>query len=63
MAGDPKEYRQNAWRCVELAKEARSPELKQTLLDLSKTWAKLAIEVERSDALLHENSAAANKPI
>jgi hypothetical protein len=62
MAGDPREYRQHAWRCAELAKSARPPELKQTLLNLSSTWLKMAIEFERTHALLHEDPAAAEKP-
>ena len=35
-----------------LAGEAKSPELKQTLVELSHTWWKLAIELERNYAIL-----------
>jgi hypothetical protein len=62
MLADPREYRQNAWRCVELANAAKSPELKQTLLNLSKTWAKLAIEVERNHALTDEDPPVIERP-
>jgi len=62
MSGDPKEYRQNAWRCVELANSSRSPDLKQTFLNLSKTWVKLAVEIERSRALIDIDTGPHNKP-
>ena len=39
-------------QCAELAHAARRPELKATLLDLSKAFLKAAIELERSHALL-----------
>ena len=52
MPGDAREYRRNALRCAELAQSARAPELKQTLTELSKTWLKLAVELERTHALL-----------
>jgi len=52
MAGDPRECRRHAVRCADLAHSARTPELKRTLLELSRNWAKLAIELERTYALL-----------
>jgi hypothetical protein len=52
MPGDPRECRKNASRCAERAHSARTPELKQTLLELSRHWLKLAIEIERTHALL-----------
>jgi len=52
MPGNPQECRQRALRCADLAQTARTPELKNTLLDLSKSWHKLAVELERSAALL-----------
>jgi hypothetical protein len=52
MAGDPKECRVNAWRCAELAHQAKTQELKMTLIELSKNWLKLAIELERNQALM-----------
>jgi hypothetical protein len=58
MPGNPKECRQSALRCAELAHTARTPDLKNTLLDLSKSWHKLAIELERSAALLEMEDPA-----
>ena len=55
MPGDPKECRERALRCAELAMTARTPQLKTTLLDLSKKWEKLAIQLETALALLSEN--------
>ena len=58
MPGNPKECRIYALRCADLAQAARTPELKSTLIDLSKNWHKLAIELERSAALLDMNDPA-----
>jgi len=52
VPGDPKECREHASRCAELAHTAKSPDLKMTLINLSKNWLKLAIELERTNALL-----------
>jgi len=52
VPSDPKAFRQYAWRCSELAYTAKTPELKSTLIELSKNWLKLAIELERSHAIL-----------
>ena len=54
MPGEPRECRQNAMRCAELAHSAKTIELKQTLIELSRNWMKLAIELERTHALLDE---------
>jgi hypothetical protein len=62
MFDDPREYRQNAWRCAELAHTAKTPELKQTLLDLSKAWLKLAVEVDRGHVLLDKNPPSEKRP-
>jgi hypothetical protein len=52
MPADLKTCRQHASRCAELAHSARSPELKMTLIDLSKNWMKLAVQLERNHVLL-----------
>jgi hypothetical protein len=52
MPGDPKACRENALRCAELASSAGTPELKATLISLSKNWINLAVELERAHALL-----------
>jgi hypothetical protein len=62
MPGNPKECRQNALRCAELAQTARTPELKRTLVELSKNWLKMAIELERARALLDQNPPSEKKP-
>jgi hypothetical protein len=55
MPGDPIECREQAMRCAELAMEARSPELANTLTKLSKDWMKLAADLEHTQALLREH--------
>lgn len=52
MPGNPAECREYALRCAELAHTARTPQLKGTLIDLSKNWMKLAVELESAEALL-----------
>jgi hypothetical protein len=54
MPGDPKECRQHAARCAELAVAARTPELRVRFLELSKIWERLAIELEDAFAKLAE---------
>jgi hypothetical protein len=61
MPGDPKECRKNALRCADLAHEARTPELKQTLIELSRNWLKLAVELERGHGLLDEPASELKK--
>jgi len=61
MVGDPKACREHASRCAELAHDAKTPELKLILIDLSKNWLKLAIELEQAAALLSENPPPARK--
>jgi hypothetical protein len=43
MPGDPRECRKHAACCAEMAVAARTPQLKATLLELSRNWEKLAI--------------------
>jgi hypothetical protein len=62
MPGDPKECRLRALRCAELAKTAKTEQLKATLLDLSKNWVKLAESLERTHALLDEEKVDFKKP-
>ena len=52
MPGDPKDCRLHAMRCAELAAQAKPPELKASLLELSLNWAKLACDLEATNALL-----------
>ena len=46
MTGSPKEYRRHAARCAELAVSAGPQQLKAALLELSRNWEHLAIELE-----------------
>jgi hypothetical protein len=52
MPGDPKKCREHALACAEMAHRARNPEHKKTLTNLAQTWLSLALELERSHALL-----------
>ena len=52
MPADPREYRRNAARRAELAVSARSEQLKAALLQLSKNWEHLAIDLESRVATL-----------
>jgi hypothetical protein len=57
MTGDPKECREHAARCAELAVSARTPQLKTTFLGLSKNWERFAIELEDAFGRLEEAKA------
>jgi hypothetical protein len=57
MPGDPKGCRRRAARCAELAVAARTPQLKATFLNLSKSGKKLAIQLEDAFAKLIESEA------
>jgi hypothetical protein len=61
MPGDPKECRKHALRCAELAHSARTQQLKQTMIELSRNWMKLAAELERSQALLDSEAVEPKK--
>jgi hypothetical protein len=51
MPGDPKECRQHALRCTELAERATDSQVKAVLKHLAQHWVKLAVELERAQAL------------
>jgi len=53
-AGRSQRISQNAVRCAELAVSARSEQLKAALLQLSKNWEHLAIDLENRVAMLDE---------
>ena len=46
MPGDPRACRENAARCAELAVAAKAKRLKVMLIELSRKWEKLAIDLE-----------------
>jgi hypothetical protein len=52
MPGDPKECRQHAERCAELARLASTPEGRETFLSLQMTWIRLASELDQAGALI-----------
>jgi hypothetical protein len=54
MPGDPKQCRAQAVRCAELAAETNNPQLKERLVELSKHWNVLALELEGTIELLDE---------
>lgn len=56
MPGDPRECRERALRCAELAVTARTQQLKEAL-ELSKNWEILALQLEEIQALLSGGSA------
>jgi hypothetical protein len=51
MPGDPKECRENALRCTELAHRSQNPEPAELFSNLAKQWVKLAVELEHAEAL------------
>jgi hypothetical protein len=53
MSGDPRECRQQALDCVELAEHATTPKARQTFLDLSETWLRLARELDGTQGFLN----------
>jgi hypothetical protein len=64
VQGDPEGCRRQALRCAELANTARTQELKQQLLVLSRNWLDMAIHLERNHAQeqLEEAALADKKP-
>jgi hypothetical protein len=54
MPGDPKECRQHALNCVQLAKTAESSEARDRFAHLARTWIRLAEELESIQAVLAE---------
>lgn len=54
MPSDPKECRQRASRCAELAEQTADPELKAVLESLVERWLKLAADLEHAQALRDE---------
>jgi hypothetical protein len=52
MPGDPKQCREHAKRCLELAHEATNPALKDSLSDIAQQWMRLATDLEATKRLL-----------
>jgi hypothetical protein len=54
MPGDPKECREHAKHCAELATSSSSAIARERFEELAKTWLRLAVDLETSLALLDE---------
>jgi hypothetical protein len=52
MPGDPKECRFHALSCAEFAASAETQQSNAMFLNLSKKWEKLAVELERAQAII-----------
>jgi hypothetical protein len=52
MPGDPKECRQHARRCAELAAIATTPDAREQFLSLEKSWMKLAADLDHAKAFI-----------
>ena len=51
MRSSPKQCRENALRCTELAERATDAQLEAVMRSLAGRWLTLAIELERAEAL------------
>jgi hypothetical protein len=54
MPGNPKECREHAKRCLQLAHETTNPVLKESLTDIAGQWTRLATDLEVTKLLLDE---------
>jgi hypothetical protein len=54
MPGNPKECREHAKRCLQLANETTNPVLKGSLTDIGRQWTRLATDLEATKLLLDE---------
>ena len=52
MPGDPKEFRENATRCLAMAADAPNPDLREILVETAQRWLRLATEIEADNSLL-----------
>lgn len=58
MPGDPKECREHAANCVEMANSSKSENDARRLIELAATWDKLAADLERAQAIIEEHKNA-----
>jgi hypothetical protein len=58
MPGNPRECRENAKRCLELAKAAGTRTSRENFEELAQTWMALATDYEATNALLTSLSAS-----
>ena len=52
IPGDPKECRQHARRCAELAAVATTPEAREQFLSLQFSWIRLAADLDNATSLI-----------
>jgi hypothetical protein len=52
MPGDPKECRQHARRCAELAAVATTPGAREQFLSLQLSWIRLAADLDNAQTLI-----------
>jgi hypothetical protein len=52
MPGDPKECREHARRCAELAQLATTQEARQQFLSLQMSWIRLAADLDNAKAFI-----------
>ena len=52
MPGDPKECREHARNCLQLAEASANAEITRTFVDLAHSWTRLALDLESAQALL-----------
>jgi hypothetical protein len=62
MPGDPKECREHARRCGELAKLATTPEARQQFLSLQMSWIRLAADLDNAKAFIDALAEMDEKP-
>jgi len=60
MPGNPRECREHAMACMELARTARTPEHKLLLTNLAQSWVNFAAEIERTQVLLGQHGERGN---
>jgi hypothetical protein len=54
MPGDPKDYREHAKRCLQIAQETTNPALRSSLQEIAQQWLRLAADLEATKPLLEE---------
>ena len=54
MPGDPKQCREHAKRCLEIAATSTSALTKARFEELARTWTRLATDLEQAKALVDE---------
>ena len=61
MVGDPKECRDNAQRCIEMANRSKDTKTQTMLFDMAAVWTKLAADIERSEVARKQSKTKPTK--